>query len=142
MVRYSANHATPRHSLPRSPNCSRRQAFANIPAIMMPIGMPQTRKPATPMNVQLDFSADECPKAERTWSDAGWARPSSRMISVPGLALSANPLMYAKPMIINGMTVVKNCTDTMAPSVPPSISLKRAMIAATGLSRRASANRR
>ena len=45
-------------------------------------------------------------------------------------------------MIISGMTVVNSCTDTMAPSVPPSISLKRPTIAATGRNRLASANRR
>ena len=45
-------------------------------------------------------------------------------------------------MMIKGMTVVNSWTETSAPNVPPSISLNRATIAATGRIWRASASRR
>ncbi|WP_418002932.1 hypothetical protein ACNO8X_23420 [Mycobacterium sp. PDNC021] len=92
IVRYSTNHVTPRHSLPPQPKGSRRHALAKIPAMVIDIGMPQTRKLATPKNVQLDRRPDARPKAARTWSVSGDTRPSCRLTTTPGLALSANPV--------------------------------------------------
>ncbi|WP_163692711.1 hypothetical protein [Mycolicibacterium phocaicum] len=92
IVRYRTNHVTPRHNLPPQPNGSRRQALAKMPAMVIDIGMPHTRKLATPKNVQLDRRPDARPKAARTWSVSGDARPSCRLTTTPGLALSANPV--------------------------------------------------
>src|SRR6516165_9411128 len=88
IVRYRANHVAPRSSLWLSANCSRRQALAKIPAMVIDIGIPHTRNPATPMNVQLDRNAEESPNAARTRSVSGDTRPTSRMKSVRGLAFS------------------------------------------------------
>ena len=81
----------PRSSRWPRPNCSRRQALAKIPAMVIDIGIPHTRNPATPMNVQLDRNAEESPNAARTRSSSGYTRPTSRMKSVPGLTFSAKP---------------------------------------------------
>ena len=93
IVRYRTNHAAPRSSRWPSPNCTRRQALAKIPAMVIDIGIPHTRNPATPMNVQLDRNAEESPNTARTRSVSGYSRPPSRMKSVPGLAFSAKPEM-------------------------------------------------
>ena len=84
----------PRQAAPQArhrPNSSRRHAFANIPAIEIDIGIPHTRKLATPMIVQVECNDDELPNAARTRSVSGWCTPNSWTNTVPGLAFLENP---------------------------------------------------
>ena len=76
VTRYNANQTVPRSSRVSRPYCSRRHALAKIDAMEAAIGMPQTRKLATPISVQSARSPAELPKASRTRSVSGCSRPN------------------------------------------------------------------
>jgi hypothetical protein len=59
--------------------------------MVIDIGIPHIRNPATPMIVQLDLNPEAVPNASRTLALRGNWSPSSRIRSMPGLASFAKP---------------------------------------------------
>ena len=67
------------------------RGFANMAATVTDIGMPQAKKPSTPMIVHVERRPDDDPnEARTTWAES-LLRPNWWTMTVPRLALSAKP---------------------------------------------------
>ena len=94
-------------------------------ATLTAIGMPQTKKPASPITDQDEWRPFAVPNAARTACEVAPLSPASRSNRVPTFTLAAKPLAWLKLMMINGRTVVNRVTDNTTDWSPLSTSLKR-----------------